>query len=61
VLRFVGNHVGPVLRSGPPVDSAAEQMEWSDSMDRLAARRKSRRFARDPEPGDTISSDLIEH
>jgi len=40
VLRLVGNRVGPVLRSHPPVDSAAAQIEWSESMDRLADRRK---------------------
>ncbi len=40
VLRLVGNRVGPVLRGHPPVDSAAAQIEWSESMDRLADRRK---------------------
>jgi hypothetical protein len=40
VLRLVGNRVGPVLRSRPPVDSAHAQIEWSESMDRLADRRK---------------------
>jgi hypothetical protein len=40
ILRLVGNRVGPVLRSQPPVDSAAAQIEWSESMDRLADRRK---------------------
>jgi len=50
VLRGVGNRFGPVLRSGPPIDSAAAQMEWSDSMDELAARRrKTGRFTRDPQ------------
>jgi hypothetical protein len=40
VLRLVGNRVGPVLRSRPPVDSAAAQIEWSESMERLADRRE---------------------
>ena len=61
VLRVVGNHVGPVLRKGPPVDSAAAQLEWSDSMDALAARRKTGRFVRDPEPAGDSSPNLIEH
>jgi hypothetical protein len=39
VLRAVGNRVGPVLRSHPPVDSAQAQIEWSESMDELAARK----------------------
>ena len=41
VLRGVGNRFGPVLRSRPPVDSMAAQMEWSETMDELAERRKS--------------------
>jgi hypothetical protein len=36
-----------VLRSRAPIDSAAAQMEWSESMDELAARRKPGRFVRD--------------
>ncbi len=39
VLRVVGNRVGPVLRSHPPVDSAQAQIQWSESMDELAARK----------------------
>ena len=39
VLRLVGNRIGPVLRSHPPVDSAQEQIEWSESMDELAERQ----------------------
>jgi hypothetical protein len=42
VLRLVGNRFGPVLRSRPPIDSAAAQIEWSESMDRLAERRDER-------------------
>jgi len=42
VLRLVGNRFGPVLRSRPPIDSAAAQIEWSESMDRLAERRAER-------------------
>ena len=53
--------MGPVLRKGPPVDSAAAQLEWSDSMDALAARRKTGRFVRDPEPAGDSSPNLIEH
>jgi hypothetical protein len=50
-----------VLRNRPPIDSAAAQIEWSDSMDALAARRRTGRFARDPEPAGDTSPDLIEH
>ena len=39
VLRLIGNRVGPVLRSHPPVDSAQAQTEWSESMDQLAERQ----------------------
>jgi len=39
VLRGVGNRVGPVLRRGPPVDSAQAQIEWSESMDEVAERK----------------------
>jgi hypothetical protein len=60
VLRGVGNRIGPVLRSGAPVDSAAAQMEWSESMDELAARRKSRRFARDPQDTPAAERDLLQ-
>jgi hypothetical protein len=38
-----------VLRSRAPIDSAAAQMEWSESMDELAARRKPGRVVRDPQ------------
>jgi hypothetical protein len=30
-----------VIRSRPPVDSAAAQIEWSESMDRLAEEQRS--------------------
>jgi hypothetical protein len=50
-----------VLRNRPPIDSAAAQIEWSDSMDELAARRKTGRFVRDPQGAETVSQDLIEH
>ncbi len=60
MLRFVGTRIGPVLRSRPPIDSAAAQIEWSDSMDKLAARRKTGRFARDPKHAADASRDLIE-
>jgi hypothetical protein len=36
ILRGIGNRVGPVLRTAPPVDSAAESLEWSETMDELA-------------------------
>jgi hypothetical protein len=49
-----------VLRSGDPVDSAAKQMEWSESMDELAARRrKAGRFARDPQDAPAAERDLL--
>ena len=60
MLRGVGNRIGPVLRSGAPVDSAAAQMEWSESMDELAARRrKTSRFARDPQDAPAAQRDLL--
>ena len=37
VLRGVGNRMGPVLRTAPPVDRAAEVMAWPD---RLGDRRR---------------------
>ena len=49
-----------MLRSGPPVDSAAAQMEWSASMDRLAARREAGRVAHEPEPAEPVQQDLLE-
>jgi hypothetical protein len=51
--------MGPVLRSRPPVDSAAAQMEWSESMDELAARRKSGRFVSDPQAADAAQRDVL--
>jgi hypothetical protein len=54
VLRGVGNRFGPVLRSGPPVDSQAEAIEWSEEMDQLADDRRTRRFRRKP-PTETPS------
>jgi hypothetical protein len=61
VLRLVGNRFGPVLRNRPPVDSAAAQMEWSESMDALAARRRNSagRFARDPHRASRAERDVI--
>ena len=59
MLRGVGNRLGPVLRTGPPIDSAAAQMEWSESMDELAARRKPGRFARDAQDAPSASRDLL--
>ena len=54
MLRLVGNRFGPVLRNRPPIDSAAAQMEWSESMDELAERRRGGRFVREPKrPADT--------
>ncbi len=60
MLRLVGTRIGPVLRSRPPIDSTAAQIKWSDSMDNLAARRKTGRFVRDPERAGDVSRDLIE-
>jgi hypothetical protein len=48
-----------VLRSRPPIDSAAAQMEWSESMDELAAVRKSRRFDREPQGADSAAQDVL--
>jgi hypothetical protein len=60
VLRLIGGHVGPVLRTGPPIDSAAEAMEWPDEMQQQAARRrKSGRFARDPDESQRPRRDVL--
>ena len=59
MLRLVGNRFGPVLRTRPPIDSAAAQMEWSESMDELAKRRRTDRFARQPEPAADAKRDLL--
>jgi len=61
VLRLVGNRFGPVLRNRPPIDSAAAQIEWSDSMDRLAERRRPRRFVNDPQPAESAPRDMLKH
>jgi hypothetical protein len=49
-----------VLRSRPPIDSAAAQIEWSESMDRLAERQRSGRVVREPEPAQPVEQDLLE-
>ena len=54
ILRGVGNRFGPVLRSGPPVDSQAEAIEWSEEMDQRADDGRERRFTRRP-PADAPS------
>ncbi len=59
MLRVVGNRFGPVLRNRPPIDSAAAQMEWSESMDELATRRRSGRFAREPQREADAQRDLL--
>ena len=59
MLRLVGNRFGPVLRNRPPIDSAAAQMEWSDSMDELAERRRPGRFARKPQRPAPSQRDLL--
>ena len=51
---------GPCCATGRPVDSAAAQMEWSGSMDELAARRKTRRFARDPQDAESVQQDVLQ-
>jgi hypothetical protein len=60
VLRVVGNHVGPVLRTGPPVDRVAAQMQWYESMDELATRKRpTGRFVREPSGAESASQDLL--
>jgi hypothetical protein len=60
VLRLVGNHLGPVIRSGA-VDSAARTIDWSHNMDELAARRRKTtgRFVKDPQGEPTAKRNLI--
>jgi hypothetical protein len=60
VLRLVGNRFGPVLRSRPPIDRLAAQIDWSDSMADLAARRKAGRFVTDPQRPPSVSRDMVE-
>ncbi len=55
----MGNRFGPVLRTQPPVDSAAAQMDWSESMDELATRRKTGRFVRDPQGTESVPRDML--
>jgi hypothetical protein len=55
----VGNRFGPVLRNRPPIDSAAAQMEWSDSMDELAERRRGGRFVREPKRSADAQRNLL--
>ena len=47
------------MRSGPPIDSAAAQIEWSDSMDKLAARQRAGRFVREPQAAEPVQQDLL--
>ena len=55
----MGNRFGPVLRNRPPLDSAAAQMEWSESMDELAAMRKPGRFTRDSQDAESVPRDVL--
>ena len=46
----MGDKVGPVLRTSPPVDTVAAAIEWTDAMDQLAeSKARTGRFKRDPE------------
>ena len=48
-----------MFRNRPPIDSAAAQMEWSESMDELAARRRPGRFTREPKGAAEAQRDLL--
>lgn len=53
VLRLVGRRIGPVLRT-ESYDNAAQSMDWPEELqrqedERVAARRRTGRFKRDPE------------
>jgi len=62
VLRGVGNHVGPVLRTGRGRNNAAAQQQWDDSMSKLATgQRRTGRFAREPRDAESASQDLLQH
>ena len=61
MLRVVGNRFGPVLRSRPPMDTAAAQIEWWGSMDALAAQRRGGRFVRGAQPERTVPPDVLKH
>jgi hypothetical protein len=62
VLRLVGNHVGPVIRTGQPVDRVAAQMQWYDSMDKMAdPPHRTGRFVREPKSVESASQDLLNH
>jgi hypothetical protein len=58
-LRLVGTRFGPVLRTRPPIDSAAAQMEWSESMDELAERGRTGRFTRERQRAADAQRDLL--
>jgi hypothetical protein len=52
VMRGIGRRFGPVLRTTPPVDSAAAAIEWPAEMQeredrRQAERRGTGRFTRE--------------
>ena len=50
ILRGIGDRVGPVLRTSPPVDTTAAAIEWTDAMDQLAEnKRRTGRFKRERE------------
>ena len=53
--------MGPVLRTGPPIDSAAEAMEWPDELQQAARRRKSARFVRDQDESKRPGHDVLKH
>ena len=62
MLRLIGGHVGPVLRTGPPVDSAAEAIEWDEDIQDAAARvRRTGRFTREPESAPPPKRDVLKH
>ncbi|HYH58797.1 MAG TPA: hypothetical protein VD790_06210 [Thermoleophilaceae bacterium] len=48
-----------MLRSRPPVDSAAEAMEWTEQMEGLAERRRTGRFKRDPHAPPTAPHHVV--
>jgi hypothetical protein len=61
VLRGIGNRFGPVLRTSPPVDSAAASLEWSEAMDELATRSRTGRFSRQKRGAARKSGDVVKH
>jgi hypothetical protein len=66
VLRLIGGRFGPVLRTTPPVDSAAAAIEWPAEMQereqrRQAERRTTGRFTREEQRTEAERRESLRH